>query len=62
MCPWRLIRLVISLALGLGGLLPGLGGGVSNVGIDGNNLLYIKIIGAAISTFETLPTFLFNEL
>jgi hypothetical protein len=30
-------------------------GGVSNVDIDGNNTLQIKFIGAAISTFETLP-------
>jgi alkanesulfonate monooxygenase SsuD/methylene tetrahydromethanopterin reductase-like flavin-dependent oxidoreductase (luciferase family) len=30
-------------------------GGVSNVDIDGNNILEIKAIGVAISTFETLP-------
>ena len=30
-------------------------GGVSNVGIDGNNALQIKAIGVVISTFETLP-------
>src|SRR5262249_7598468 len=30
-------------------------GSVSNVDIDGNNTLQIKAIGAAISTFETLP-------
>jgi hypothetical protein len=30
-------------------------GGVSNVDIDENNTLQIKAIGAAISTFETLP-------
>src|SRR5262245_41198656 len=31
-------------------------GSVSNVDIDGNNTLQIKAIGAAISTFETLPS------
>jgi len=31
-------------------------GGVSNVYIDRNNSLYINTIGAAISTFETLPS------
>ena len=31
-------------------------GGVSNVDIDGNNALQIKVIGVVISTFETLPT------
>jgi hypothetical protein len=31
-------------------------GGVSNVDIDGNNSLYINTLGAAISTFETLPS------
>ena len=31
-------------------------GGVSNVAIDGNNTLEIKSLGAAICTFETLPT------
>ena len=30
-------------------------GGVSKVEIEGNNILYIKGIGVAISTFETLP-------
>jgi hypothetical protein len=30
-------------------------GGVSNVDIDGNNILQIKVIGVTISTFETLP-------
>jgi hypothetical protein len=30
-------------------------GGVSNVDIDGNNIIEIKAIGVAISTFETLP-------
>ena len=30
-------------------------GGVSNVDIDGNNILQIKAIGIVISTFETLP-------
>jgi hypothetical protein len=30
-------------------------GGVSQVEIDGNNILEIKDIGVAISTFETLP-------
>jgi len=32
------------------------GGGVSNVDIDGNNAWQIKAIGVVISTFETLPT------
>jgi len=31
-------------------------GGVSNVDIDGNNTLYIKVVGVTISTFETLPS------
>src|SRR5262244_592411 len=30
-------------------------GGVSNADIDGNNTLYIKVVGVTISTFETLP-------
>jgi hypothetical protein len=32
-------------------------GGVSNVDIDGNNTLQVKVIGVTIYTFETLPTF-----
>jgi hypothetical protein len=32
-------------------------GGVSTVDIDGNNAFHIKAIGAAISTFETLPPY-----
>jgi hypothetical protein len=36
-------------------------GGVSNVDIDGNNTLYIKVIGVTISTFETLPAFSLNR-
>ena len=36
--------------------LAALEGSVSNVDIDRNNTLRIKAIGAAISTFETLPT------
>ena len=31
-------------------------GSVSNVDIDGNNTMQIKVLGAPISTFETLPT------
>ena len=30
-------------------------GSVSNVDIDGNNTMQIKVLGAPISTFETLP-------
>src|SRR5438093_13230068 len=44
---WRGAKLTEILAMG---------GGVSNVDIDGNNTLQTKAIGVAISTFETLPT------
>ena len=36
------------------------GGSVSNVDIDRNNTLQVKAIGVAISTFETLPEFLYR--
>jgi len=35
-------------------------GSVSNVDIDRNNTLQVKAIGVAISTFETLPEFLYR--